>query len=38
MPRRILFFDENEVEMTASEKVNLNSLHDLVAKRLRVDA
>ena len=38
VPRRILFFEENEMEMTASEKVNLNSLRDLVAKRLGVDA
>jgi fatty-acyl-CoA synthase len=38
VPRRILFFDEEEVEFTASEKVNLNALRDLVTKRLEIDS
>jgi fatty-acyl-CoA synthase len=37
VPRRILFFDEEEVEFTASEKVNLSTLRDLVAKRLEIE-
>jgi fatty-acyl-CoA synthase len=38
VPRRILFFDEEEVAFTASEKVNLNALRELVAKRLEIDS
>jgi acyl-CoA synthetase (AMP-forming)/AMP-acid ligase II len=38
VPRRILFFDEEEVEFTASEKVNLNALRELVSKRLEIDS
>jgi fatty-acyl-CoA synthase len=36
VPRRILFFEEDEVELTASEKVNLTSLRELVTKRLGI--
>jgi fatty-acyl-CoA synthase len=37
VPRRILFLEEEEMEFTASEKVNLSALRELVAKRLEID-
>jgi fatty-acyl-CoA synthase len=37
VPRRVLFFREDELSMTGSAKVKSSSLRELAAKRLKGD-